>query len=369
MSPFSIQSILAATDLSAKSDEVLRSCAMLASRSGAELHVISAFALPTSMLSGSEPSEGVIRESEESLDSQLRRVLGDQEKAIASRVVRFGPAGRTIVERADEISADMIALGAHRGGNVAAHFLGTTADAVLRSASAACLVLRGSLHRPISRIGVAMDFSDVAGAALETALAWCEQLSKSTEGAGPSVEVLHVADGTGAATATTNRSGLRVGTRDGSGAVPGTGTGGGTEAEARTAAGTGAGAEAGATLGTGSGAGVGAETGPGAAAGAGAENSGEPTRALDDQLDAAITRAGESAGAGTIGNVTRRVLEARNPAAAIVAWASRENADLIVMGTHGGSGRERAAIGSVSSEVARRAPCAVLLVPPARVTA
>jgi len=54
------------------------------------------------------------------------------------------------------------------------------------------------------------------------------------------------------------------------------------------------------------------------------------------------------------------------PAEATVAWASELHVDLLVMGTQGRSGLGRALIGSVASGVARRAPCAVLLVPPAR---
>ena len=55
------------------------------------------------------------------------------------------------------------------------------------------------------------------------------------------------------------------------------------------------------------------------------------------------------------GNVTNEILsEARDL-----------HADLIVMGTHGRSGFDRLALGSIAEKVLRRAPCPVLTVPPA----
>ncbi len=48
------------------------------------------------------------------------------------------------------------------------------------------------------------------------------------------------------------------------------------------------------------------------------------------------------------------------PAAAVVELAKEENADLIVMGTHGRTGFSRVLMGSVAEAVVRRAPCPVL---------
>lgn len=47
---------------------------------------------------------------------------------------------------------------------------------------------------------------------------------------------------------------------------------------------------------------------------------------------------------------------------AIVDVAQRDGCDLIVMGTHGRSGFQRALLGSVAERVVRKAPCAVLTV-------
>jgi universal stress protein A len=57
----------------------------------------------------------------------------------------------------------------------------------------------------------------------------------------------------------------------------------------------------------------------------------------------------------------RRYL-AGEPAREIVAFAERENVDLIVMGSHGRTGLSRLLMGSVAECVARRATCPVLIV-------
>ncbi|MBZ0135948.1 MAG: universal stress protein [Planctomycetes bacterium] len=61
----------------------------------------------------------------------------------------------------------------------------------------------------------------------------------------------------------------------------------------------------------------------------------------------------------TIGAVKRG-----EPGKAIAAYAETHHCDLIVMGTHGRGGIERALIGSVADKVVRRAKCPVYLVRP-----
>ena len=59
---------------------------------------------------------------------------------------------------------------------------------------------------------------------------------------------------------------------------------------------------------------------------------------------------------------TGRKLRAGHPVTTIIALAKRTNADLIVMGTHGRTGIQRAFIGSVAERVVRHATCSVLVV-------
>jgi nucleotide-binding universal stress UspA family protein len=61
--------------------------------------------------------------------------------------------------------------------------------------------------------------------------------------------------------------------------------------------------------------------------------------------------------------ITVRVVMRRgSPSTEIVALASEEHADLLVIGTHGRGGVSRALLGSVADRVIRTAPCPVLTV-------
>ena len=62
--------------------------------------------------------------------------------------------------------------------------------------------------------------------------------------------------------------------------------------------------------------------------------------------------------------VVAEEVEGRRPAEAIVEYARDEEADLVVMGTHGRSGWRRGVLGSVAEAVVRHAPCPVLTVRP-----
>jgi len=58
-----------------------------------------------------------------------------------------------------------------------------------------------------------------------------------------------------------------------------------------------------------------------------------------------------------------RVVETGNPPQAIVAYATLQHADLIVMGTNGYSPFKLFQLGGVAEHVVREAPCAVITVP------
>jgi nucleotide-binding universal stress UspA family protein len=59
----------------------------------------------------------------------------------------------------------------------------------------------------------------------------------------------------------------------------------------------------------------------------------------------------------------RKVVEAGPPSSTVTYWAKNENADLIVMSSHGRSGLSRVLMGSVTEQILRTAPCPVLVVP------
>jgi nucleotide-binding universal stress UspA family protein len=62
----------------------------------------------------------------------------------------------------------------------------------------------------------------------------------------------------------------------------------------------------------------------------------------------------------------KQFLPAGKPVEEIVRTAKDWGADLIVVGSHGRAGVQRALLGSVAEGVMRAAPCAVLVVRPAK---
>lgn len=82
----------------------------------------------------------------------------------------------------------------------------------------------------------------------------------------------------------------------------------------------------------------------------------EMSRALED----ALARAGGCADV----EVREEVVWGGPPAGEIARLAEEDGTDLLVLGTHGRGAVGRALAGSVGSELARSAPCPVLLVPP-----
>lgn len=202
MSQPPIRTVLAATDLSDSSDGVLRSAARLARATGASLHVVHAFELPPPAPLGDVPAalpdigfwEGRMRDAEHSLDAQLARALEPGTDAESRRLEVYA-AHRAIAERAEQVGADLVVLGPHRRHRMGDALLGSTADRVLRTVSAPCLVLRGELRLPLRTVVVPVDLSDPARAALHRALVWAATLGASDGVTGlpaVTVRVVHV---------------------------------------------------------------------------------------------------------------------------------------------------------------------------------
>lgn len=62
------------------------------------------------------------------------------------------------------------------------------------------------------------------------------------------------------------------------------------------------------------------------------------------------------------GRDVRTLLTRGSPASEVSRIASEERADLVVAGTHGRTGFERAVLGSVAEDIVRQSPCAVLVI-------
>lgn len=178
MRPLALRSILFATDLSESSADAANTAVELAELAGATLHTVYA-------RTGDKADQAALAE-------KLRSVTAHAGVPTSSQIMDGAPH-ETIVERARAVDADVIVLGPHRrrapGGP-----LGTTADAVVRTARIPCLVLPSTLTLPLERVLAASDLSPAAQGAIAVALSWASALRRPTSmGGGTELRVVHVA--------------------------------------------------------------------------------------------------------------------------------------------------------------------------------
>jgi nucleotide-binding universal stress UspA family protein len=195
MTPLAHRSILAATDLSEASDEVLHAAAAVAERTGAALHVLHVYDFPPNpyldLPAGAATFQDRIHSSETALDDRL----ASAGVSAASRRVVIDVPHRAILAHALSVAADLIVLGPHRKGGLEQRFLGSTADRVVRTAGVPCLVVRSHLNLPLRRVVVPVDLSDPAREALDLALDWGWRLGPGdAPSVGPALDlrVVHV---------------------------------------------------------------------------------------------------------------------------------------------------------------------------------
>lgn len=196
-----IHSILAATDLTHASDEILHTAARLAESSGAELHVVHAFDFEVhtqeTTPTGGFPAR--IQTAEHALDEQIQRAIPPG-CSVASREVAIYIAHKEILLRAAQVDADLIVLGPHRKRPLMDQVLGTTAGRVVRGATVPCLVVRAPIAPPLRRVVVATDLSAMARGALDEALLWSRLFGEQAAAPGDMSElrVLYVSSHGGA---------------------------------------------------------------------------------------------------------------------------------------------------------------------------
>lgn len=188
MTGVTVRSILAATDLGPGSERVVASAADLAARLGADLHLVYALELRELPKLDRPSFPDRTRQAEHLLQEQARGAAASREPA--SAVVLDYEPHRAVAARANDVSADLIVLGPHRGSQVRAHFLGTSADWVLRNAGIPTLVVRDRLRDPPRRIGVASDFSGPAARGLDFAFALAGAFG-GADGGGPEILLFH----------------------------------------------------------------------------------------------------------------------------------------------------------------------------------
>jgi nucleotide-binding universal stress UspA family protein len=180
------RSILAAVDLGRATRLVLDTAGKLARVGHAQLHVVHAVELEApSSAKHAATFRALLQQSEEALQDALERVVTDTKPATIELIVYS--EDKTIAQRARQVRADLIIIGAH--GRERA-LLGTTADRVLRTATCPVWIARKALRLPIKRLVVTTDLSTAGQAALDAAAAILQTFGQAkgrTE-----VTVLHV---------------------------------------------------------------------------------------------------------------------------------------------------------------------------------
>ncbi|HEX2187678.1 MAG TPA: universal stress protein [Longimicrobiaceae bacterium] len=160
MRPLALRTVVVATDLGDACLPAVRAAADLARLAGARMHAVHAADAPDA-------------EAGRELGVHLRRA-GVPPATLASARVERGSPERVIVERAARVEADAVVLGPHRAGGG----LGSTADRVVRSAGAPCLVLPAPLPLPLGRVLAPVDLGAATRGSLLAALTWASALRR-----------------------------------------------------------------------------------------------------------------------------------------------------------------------------------------------
>jgi nucleotide-binding universal stress UspA family protein len=172
-------------------DPLLPHAAETARALGAALHVVHAFDAPAD---GDGPPSAHAAALRARLEARVR---ADAPGAAAVCHVVEGAATDRLPEVAHAVGAELLVVGATRRNRIWRHFLGTTAEGVVRGAAVPVLVQRSSLGRGPRRVLLATDLSgagaevherglDVAGALCPGCAPELRSLRVVEDGAAPS---------------------------------------------------------------------------------------------------------------------------------------------------------------------------------------
>lgn len=159
-----MRSLLAATDLSSRSDRALRRAGLLAGASGAGLTILH-------VVDDDQPEamvEAEIRDAE--------RVLADEASALGAAcgvapvvTIRSGHPADRIAREAEAGGHDLVVMGAHRRRVLADVFVGTTVERVVRTGRQPVLMANGPASTAYRSVAVGLDFSPDSDRALAAA--------------------------------------------------------------------------------------------------------------------------------------------------------------------------------------------------------
>lgn len=188
-----LQNIVVGTSLEPASDRVVRTAVEIARRSGAELHVFHAHALPIAYFAA--PS-GLTTVSSDLLDSERevrRQLFGQQLERlglgpddVGEPIIEAGAAHRMLLETARQVDADLLVVGSVESEGMP--LLGSTADRVLRGATCPVWVVDGEPEMPPRTVLAPVDLSPLSEECLRRGLTLLAEMDDPS----PHVESLFV---------------------------------------------------------------------------------------------------------------------------------------------------------------------------------
>lgn len=188
-----LKNIVVGTSLEMASDAVVRIAYEIASRSGADLHIFHAHALPIAYFaapSGLTTVSADLLDSEREvrrqlLDQQLER-LGLQDVDLGEPIIEAGSAHRMLLETARSVDADLVVVGSAESEGLP--LLGSTADRVLRGATCPVWVVDGEPRMPPRKVLAPVDLSPLSEESLRRGLMLLDEMDDPA----PQVESLFV---------------------------------------------------------------------------------------------------------------------------------------------------------------------------------
>ena len=157
--------MLAATDFSSPSRQAADRAARLACTTGARLqlvHVLSGGALAQLQQwlgVGSALEQTLIEQARQALDVMAHELSKARSVAVEPVLVH-GAVLEALMRQAEEMPADLVALGALGADFMRRFVLGSTTERLLRKSKVPMLVVKHRAHEPYRRVLVAVDFSE-----------------------------------------------------------------------------------------------------------------------------------------------------------------------------------------------------------------
>ena len=161
--PARVTRILAATDLSARSDRAVERAVVLAGEAGATLTILQ-------VVDADLPARMADRQADDArllIEAHVASLAGGAAVACDNRVV-FGKDHVDVLAVAEEVKAGLVVIGVHRN-ETRELFAGTTAERVLRDGATPVLLVKTRSAGPYRRPLIAVDLSECSGVAVEFA--------------------------------------------------------------------------------------------------------------------------------------------------------------------------------------------------------